>query len=279
MSKQAVSKRRILEQFQDGTFVRDPKRWEAFKNKLAKIDPQFEVSETDVTLSRSAKHSRCGSWILMATPYDVGRFKAHVKSCAYSTVAGGMKTLNSYGILVQPMKALTPSSRTSVPSTPTSPRVPLPCLGLTENIDKRIGQYIKRTSVNSAGGRCIQDIAVELFSKRFGDLSKEKKNIVRQKQVQTHSWSVDRMLKAVHAIGKNPCDGNARHARDGTLMPCIPCMSLLSLRAFCVAIKREIPKDENRAYVPHTYQPAEVGKLYGMGLNSLIDGVRSMHIY
>ena len=279
-SKQAASKRRALDQIQDGTFVRNPKRWEVFKSKLAQLDPHFEVSETDPTLSRSVKHSRCGSWVLMAVPYDVERFKKHIKSCSYSTEAGGMKTLNNYGIIVQPMKALTsPTPSLSVPSTsgPSVAHVPLPCLGLTEKDNPRIAQYIKRTSVNSAGGKDIHDIAMDLFSVAFKTLSKEKKDIVRQKQVQTHIWSVDRMRKSVHAIGKDPCNGNARQGKDGTLEPCNSCLALLSLRAFRNAISREPPKNENRAYVPHTFQPAEVGKLYGMGLNTLIDGVRLIH--
>jgi hypothetical protein len=134
-----------------------------------------------------------------------------------------------------------------------------------------------RTSVNSAGGKDIHDIAIELFSEMFKNLSQERKDIVCQKQVQTHSWSVDRMQKSVHAIGKKPCDGNARQAKDGSLRPCNQCQALLSLRAFRNAISREPPKNENRAYVPHTYQPAKVGKLYGMGFNDLIDGIRPIH--
>ena len=276
-SKQAVSKRKILEQIRDGTFVRNPKRWEVFKSKLAQLDPYFEVSETDPTLSRSAKHSRCGSWVLMAAPYNIERFKAHVKTCSYSTEAGGMKTLDSYGLTVRPIKAL--SSPQSIPSTPSSSagRVALPCLGLTEKDDPRIAQYVKRTSVNSAGGKDIHDIAMELFSVAFKNLSKEKKNLVRQKQMQTHIWSVDRMRRSVHAIGKDPCNGNARQAKDGSLEPCNACLALLSLRAFRNAISREPPKNEDRAYIPHTFQPAEVGKMYSMGFNSLIDGVRFTH--
>jgi hypothetical protein len=69
----------------------------------------------------------------------------------------------------------------------------------------------------------------------------------------------------------------ARQAKDGALMPCNQCLALLSLRTFRNAISRDPPKNENRVYVPHTFQPAEVGKLYGMGFNNLIDGVRPMN--
>lgn len=271
-SKQAVSKRRILEQIQNGTFVRNPKKWETFKDKLSWIDPQFEVSETDPTLARSAKHSRCGSWILMAAPYDVERFKTHAKSCTYSTGAGGMKTLDNFCVILWPKESLSSSPIPS--STSSSLHVALPCLGLTEKEDPRIAQYVKRTSVNSAGGLDIHDVAKELFQKDFNKLTQKQKELVRQKQVQTHTWSVDCMRRSVHAIGKKPCKGNARKTADGNLLPCNQCLALLSQRAFRNAISREPPKNENRVYVPHTFQPPEVGKLFGMGFNDLINGVR-----
>ncbi|KAF8470527.1 hypothetical protein DFH94DRAFT_637470 [Russula ochroleuca] len=171
------------------------------------------------------------------------------------------------------------SSPLSIPLTlgPSAACIALPCLGLTEKDDSRIAQYIKHTSVNSAGGKDIHDIAMDLFSVAFKNLTKKKKDIVCQKQVQMHIWSVDRMQKSVYAIGKDPCNGNARQAKDSTLEPCNPCLALLSLHTFCNAISWEPPKNENRAYVPHMFQPAEVGKLYGMGLNTLIDGVHLIH--
>jgi hypothetical protein len=280
VSKQAASKRKALEQIRDGTFVRNPKRWETFKDKLKELDPLFEVSESDPTLVRSAKHSRCGSWILMAAPYDIERFKTHIKKCSYSTAAGGMRTLDSFGILVRPLNAgLSESSMSASPTPPPPcdsfpPCILLPCPGLTKKDDERIAQYVQRSSVNCAGGKNIHAIALELFSDEYKKLSARKKDIVRQKQAQTHSWSVDRMRKSVRAIGERPCEGNAQKTRDGILHPCNQCKALLSLHAFSNAISREPPKDANRVYIPHTFQPAEVGKFYGMGLNNLIDGVR-----
>jgi hypothetical protein len=97
---------------------------------------------------------------------------------------------------------------------------------------------------------------------------------VRQKQAQTHSWSIDHLTKSIHAIGKNACKGSARVADDGTLEPCTACMSLLSMQAFRNAISREPGESKNRASVPHVYQPPEIGRLYSLGLQNLIEGVR-----
>jgi len=271
MSKQAIWKRRVLEQIDDGTWVPDTKKWAAYKAKLAELDPCFEVLD-DPRFVRHVKHSHCGSWIIMSLPYDVERFKSHVKSCSYSAASGGMRTLDSYGVRVRPMNAQTPLP--SIPSASSPPSCTnLPCLGITEKDDARIAQYMKRTPVNSAGGDDIQYIAKELFANDFKNLSQEKKDIVRQKQLQTHSWSNDHIRKSVHAIGKNPCDGKARLSKDGSLMPCNQCLALLTLKAFRNAISRKGCENDNRGFTPHIYQSPDVGRIYSLGLYELLDGV------
>ena len=272
-SKQAVSKRTALEKIENGTWVRDTKRWETYQSKLGKIDRHFKVLD-DPRFPCHVKHSRCGSWILMSAPYDVGRFKSHNKSCSYSTASGGMKTLDNYGVLVRPINAQSP-----LPSIPATSSLPsstnLPCLGLTEKDDARISQYIKRTPSYSAGGGSIHEFAKGLFSADFKNLSLEKKDIVRQKQQQTHTWSCDHIRKSVHAIGKNACDGKARLAKDGSLLPCNKCLALLSVRAFRNAISQKCCKDENRGFIPHVFQSPDIGRIYSLGLYELLDGVRT----
>jgi hypothetical protein len=281
-SKQAASKRRVLLQIQDGSFSLEKNRWEEYKCKLAELDPQFEVCDSDPRLVRSVKHSRCGSWILMRAPYHTDRFKAHVKSCSYSTAGGRMNTLAAYGVTVCPLSAFSPSVPPSAPSpsasipSTSSSSSSLPCLGLTEKDDRRIAQYFERTCVNSAGGVGIHGIAKELFSEEFKNLTPERKDMVRQKQMQTHTWALDHQRKAVHAIGQNACEGTAILGSDGTLIPCNHCLDLLGNRAFRNAIDREPPHDDYRMFVPHVFQPAEIGKMYRLGLYELLDGVRTM---
>lgn len=271
-SKAAVWKRRVLEQIADGSWVPETSKWAAYKSKLEQLDPNFEIPD-DPRLARRVKHSRCGSWITMSLPYNVERFKTHVNSCAYLTSSGGMKTLESYGVLVRPVNAQSPSP--SIHATASSPSYTnLPCLGITEKDDMRIAQYIKRTPVHSAGGDNIHDIANELFTDDFKNLTSEKKDIVRQKQLQMHSWSNDHIRKSVHAIGRNPCDGKACLAKDGSLMPCKPCLALLSLRVFRNAISRKCCENQNRGFTPHVYQSPDVGRIYSLGLYELLDGVR-----
>jgi hypothetical protein len=118
---------------------------------------------------------------------------------------------------------------------------------------------MKRTPVNRAGGDDIRDIAKELFSDEFKNLGQTQKDIVRQKQLQTHAWSNDHIRKSVHAIGKNPCDGKARLANDGGLMPCNQCIALLTLRAFRNAISRKCVENENRVFTPHIFKSPRFG--------------------
>jgi len=269
MSKQAVWKWKVLEQINNGTWVQDIQKWETYKSKLVALDSQFEVSD-EPRHARYVRHSCCGSWILMALPYDIGHFQAHVTSCSYSTASGGMRTLHSYGVMN--MNTQSPSlSVASISSPP--PHTDLPCLGITEKDDIRIAQYIKCTPVNSAGGGTIQDIAESLFSSDFKDLSQKDKEIVRQKQVQSHAWSNDPIRKSVHAIRKNACEGKAHLAEDGSLMPCNKCLALLTLRAFRNAISRKCRENGNQRYTPHIFQSPDIGRICSLGLYELLDGV------
>jgi hypothetical protein len=225
-SKQAVSKHKANEKVLDGTFVHNPKRWGAYKRKLAELDPHFEVSE-DPRLACQVKHSICGGWFVMAAPYEKECFKKHITSCSYSTGGGGMKSLESFGVTV--LSASTMSSSSSAPSSAPSPSNPstssLPCPGITEKDDASISQYFSRTSVASAGGDDLHSVARSLFSDEFKNLSLVEKELVRLKQKQTHTWSVDHLMKTIHAIGKVPCDGNADMASNGSVRACKACLS------------------------------------------------------
>lgn len=269
-SKQAVAKCKANERVLNGTFVHNPKRWDEYKRKLADIDPNFEVSE-DPRLVHQVKHSLCGGWFVMAAPYEKERFKKHVTSCSYSTHGGRMKSLENFGIV-----ALSASTHSS-PSAPSSASSPAPCLlpcpGLTDKDCESIGQYFSRTSVASAGGEDIHLVARSLFSDEFKNLSSEKKEFVQLKQKKTHTWSVDHLMKTIHAIGKAPCEGNADVTRDGSIKACKACQALLMSQAFKKAVSRRPALNKNHTFIPHIYQPAIVGKMYSLGFNDLLDGV------
>ena len=153
-----------------------------------------------------------------------------------------------------------------------------PCLGITEKHNWRIDQYIRCTLVVSTGGKHLHKLTKELFPDRFKDLSQDQKKIVGQKQAQTHSWSINHLMKSIYAIRKNACKGSAQVADDRTLEPCAACMSLLSTHAFQNAISCEPGESKNRMSVPYVYQPPEIGRLYSLGLHNLIEGMHPIHI-
>ena len=282
LSKQAVSKRKALNSIQNRMFIRDPKRWGKFKRKITDLDPSAEIPD-DPSHVLSVKHFSCGSWFRMSVPYNTERLKTHVKSCTSSATRGGMggmKTLHKYGVMVLDMKTPTGTHRCPPESSsPTPPVAPsLPCPGIAEKDDARIGKYIERVFLPSAGGKDVRMIARELFSGGFAKLSSERKDIVRQQQIKTHRWSIDYIRKCIHAIGARPCRGTAQLGlTTDERLPCDRCLGLLSLRMFRNSITREVPKDENRVYVPHIYQPAEFGRMYSSGFSDLINGVCPMY--
>jgi hypothetical protein len=269
-SKQAVAKHKANQSVLNGTFVHNPKRWDKFKKKLAELDPNFEVSE-DPNLARQVKHSVCGGWFTMSAPYKKEHFKKHVTSCSYSTGGSRMKSLEAFGIVA--LSASTPSSTSALSSAPSPSTSLLPCPGLTDKDCASISQYFSRTCVTSAGGEDLHSVARSLFADEFKNLSSEKKELVRLKQKKTHTWSIDHLMKTIHAIGKAPCEGNAVVARDGSVKACKSCQALLTLHVFKKAVSRKPAPNKNRSFIPHIYQPAEVGKMYSIGFNDLIDGV------
>jgi hypothetical protein len=272
-SKQAVAKHKANEHILNSTFVHNPKQWDEFKRKLALLDPNFEVSE-DPRLVRWVKHSLCGGWFVMAAPYEKECFKKHVESCSYSTGSGSMKTLHGFSIVVLPASAQS-SSSSALSTAPSLAPSLLPCPGLTEKDSASIGQYLLRTSsVASTGGEDLHSVARSLFSEQFKDLSSDKKELVHLKQKQTHTWSIDHLMKTIHAIGKSPCEWNAQIASDGSVGPCNTCKGLFTLHAFKNTISRKPVPNKNWAYIPHVYRPVVIGKMYSLGFNDLLDGVR-----
>jgi hypothetical protein len=143
----------------------------------------------------------------MAAPYEKERFKKHVTSCSYSTGGGRMKSLENFGIV-----ALSASTRSSSASSSRQHLLLLQVLVCFHAQALRIrtvhlsGQYFSRTCVASAGGEDLHLVARSLFSDEFKNLSSEKKELVRLKQKHTHTWSVDHLMKTIHAIGKAPCE-------------------------------------------------------------------------
>ena len=274
LGRSAANKQALNMAVKAGTFERDERKWAIFKSKIASIDPQFEVDDTNPKCARNVLHIKCGKLIRMAMVYDVSLYKRHVQSCTSRTARAGMHTLDKglqFVFLQQPGSSSVTSDVCDKPMTP------WPCPGLTEDDEPRIKTYLLRTTVSSAGGISIDVVAEQMFGTPYKNLSEDQKHSVCAGQVHTHRWSLDHQRRRVFAIGEERCLQKVqwRSESSGRPRPCNACSALLKNRTFQNAINRDIPDDKNRKFTPLLYQAAEIAKICAKhsGLGTIFDKV------
>lgn len=255
-----------------GTFKRDKSKWEKFKLKVFGIDPQSEVDDNDPRHARDVLHIKCGKVICIATVYDVSLYKRHVANCKSRTATAGMHTLDRGLNFV--FMSQSSSSTSADNSTPHNTRAMWPCPGLSGDIHPKIESYLLRTTVPSAGGTSIENVAQDMYNKPYKDLTEPEKQAVRGGQIHTHRWSLEHQQRRIFAIGIKPCLRKVPK-NAGNPHPCDACCALLKDCAFRTAIFRDIPEDENRKFTPHLYQAAEIAKISvkHSGLGAIFDKV------
>jgi hypothetical protein len=277
LSRAAVLRKVANEAIQNGTFELSEARWSNFKEKLGLLDKNFEVDESEVSKMRMVRHSRCGQWIKMSGPYEVGNFKDHLKTCNKKKPTGPSAqtpTLFAMGAI-----STVPSSGSA--TTAVSRRCKLkefPCPGLTEANDERIPQYLLRTFVPSAGGVSEVTLAKKMFGvDTVVNLSADQKAILGLQQRNTHTWRLDHNGARVFAIGTDGCEKVVLAQSISHITPCGPCQQLLKTRAFLTAINRKI-EDKNKVFTPVKFQGWAIGQMYGKmkGLTELIAEVCSL---
>lgn len=269
LNKQALNKA-----VKEGTFKHDERKWAAFKSKIMTIDPQSEVNDVNPRRARHVLHVKCGKSVVMSMPYDISLYKRHVQSCKSCTANAGMHTLDNGLNFILPLQV---SGLSLVNGSICDDSTALwPCPGLSEEDDPLIDNYLRRTTVSSAGGISIDAIAEQMYKTPYKELADDQKQSVRVGQVHTHRWSLDHQRRHVFAIGEARCLQkvlrNSRHPQ-----PCSACKALLRDRAFRTAINRDIPDDANRKFTPLLYQAAEIAKICAQhsGLGPIFDKVRS----
>ena len=275
LGKSAANKLELNKAVEAGTFKRDKRKWEKFKSKILEIDPHSEVDDVNPKRARDVLHVKCGKVLRMATVYDVSLFKRHIQLCKSHTAQAGMHTLDhglNFVFLQQDVSssfAGTTGSSARNKSTST-----WPCPGLSGESDPHIANYLLRTTVPSAGGTSIENIAHDMFSQPYKDLTDAEKHAVRIGQMHTHRWSLEHQQRRIFAIGVKPCLRKVPH-NAGSPQPCDACSALLKDRAFRTAIYRTVPNDENRKFTPHLYQAAEIAKISAKhsGLGAIFDKV------
>lgn len=276
VSRSATSKATLNKSVIEGTFVRNLAKWANYKDKLKVLDANYSVDDHDPKRTCYVRHSVCAENILMSAPYDISRFKEHIKHCTVKksiTAASNTRSLLSF---FQP-KAQSQLTAQAQASSVIAVKL-WPCPGLTQADDVRITQYLQRTVSASAGGASEHLISNEIYGKEYSSLSPSQKRVVDLRQVQTHRWKLDHLRSRITAIGSNPCAENVRASTTldiDSLSPCEPCRALLSLREFQTAIQKPLPANQNHVFVPHRHQNSAIGQIYAknIGLEDLLSEV------
>ncbi|KAI0076104.1 hypothetical protein K474DRAFT_1708401 [Panus rudis PR-1116 ss-1] len=161
-SRSAAASRKLNEMVKNGTFKIDADQLQEMKDKVAEHD---KCALVDSVYALHVRHSVCGQELKMKEPYNITRWKEHLKRCgtddpdsdaASQTGVHKKKSKKSRkatsGAGMQPVTTFFPSvsdpsgSSTIAPSRPpleTRTRIiQRPCTGLSSNNDERIGTLL-----------------------------------------------------------------------------------------------------------------------------------------
>ncbi|KAJ7759004.1 hypothetical protein DFH07DRAFT_689725, partial [Mycena maculata] len=118
-----------------------------------------------------------------------------------------------------------------------------------------------RTPASGGGAPSRAWIAKELFSDevQWCDLTDKDQRMVIRRQVSLQKWKVGRSVGAVFSTDCH-CDILTLEGNDPE--PCSACQKLLSLHAFQVAIRCQIPDDKKMKFVPKAYRDPDLGQIY-----------------
>jgi hypothetical protein len=268
--------------FHVGDFISSSERDLKFHNKILELDPNSTILNP-----KTVRHFKCAKELKMKEPYNAGNFRKHIKTCkgtpkSHKLPAGGMKTLDNFFAKPQVGSKTNSSSKPFIVSS--KPSIIFPCPGLREASYPKILNYLERTGAHGGGGPSVSSLAVELFGKKYRNLSRSRKQQV--KMAQHHEW----LWRNHHTEGtlySTKCTKEAASAvpvaRDNTssstsssdpqLLPCKNCNALFELKAFKNILHKPQPDDKNYKYTNIEYHNERMASLFGRctGLREIIE--------
>jgi hypothetical protein len=187
-SKSAIASRALREKYRKGELEVDETQLKRWKKKIIGEDSKAEFNGKNTF---AVRHSKCGDYINAKEPFDVTRFRQHIKQCTKESQkrrpASGVPSLLGMGwskIKPPDVKAAKiPVSTSDKPMEET-----YPCPGLTELNDAQIPVYLRRTGFVGGGARSLAAIAMEKFEKLFSLLGSKNKKEVVDIQLHEHQW-------------------------------------------------------------------------------------------
>ena len=263
-SKSAMWARKQRQDFKQGKLAVEPKKFQSWKEQILHDDRLAEFHPKD---PRQIRHSVCGHFISVKQLYDLTRWRSHQQTCKAKGKAAGTKSLLSW--FSGPGKRM--ANETSKQNK--EYRSTYPCPGLSDQDDKRIPKFLRRTAALGGGGRSIIAIAEERFGRPFGQLDDEEKEEVWAVQQHGHVWRNDHQRLRVYST---TCKKQVPHSHGGGANyagPCSACQTVLKLHAFKKALYKPLPQPKNMIYTNMRYRDRVKGELYGrhIGLKDIIE--------
>ena len=254
-----------------GDFVPSSERDLKFRNKILELD-----SNSTILDSKTVRHFKCGKELKMKEPYNTGNFRNHIETCkgtpkSHKLPAGGMKTLDNFF-----SKPRTVSKNSELSS---KPSITFPCPGLQEVSYPNILEYLERTGAHGGGSPSVSFLAVELFGKKYRNLSKSRKQQV--KIAQRHEWRWHNhhtegtvySTKCTKEANTSSSSSSSTSNSDPQLLPCKNCSALFKLKAFKNVLQKPRPDDKNYRYNNIEYKNEKLASLFGRctGLREIIE--------
>lgn len=275
VSSNKTTKRRhsAKDELHTGSFVIDPVRMRRFEDNICIPSPTGTPpidagAEFDIQSSFfGVRHSLCGETLSMRQPYNSENFKKHVKICkgASKTKDGKPNNLNGAGMSSKSLvNFFLPAPPKRVPPTLQQ----MACPGVTALNDERVEDYLLRTMSLGGGASRRVEVSKTMFQKTYKDLLAKQKAEV--KKLQETQWRWVNHYKTRH-ITSFQCIRLIKIEPGTSPKMCLPCQSLLKLKAFKNALAHPTPTAENVIHTPKEYRSDEVAKS-----NARITGVSEL---
>lgn len=241
----------------------DRTAWNNWQDKIRQIDDSAQFDENRM---RVIVCSSCKKDIKAKRRGDTERFLQHYSECIEREKAKPTSQMNrsAFRSYFTQDTASRIQSKLALRAEQIPPRIS-PCPGITPNDHSEIRPYLLRTSALGGGGRSITMIAKEHYSKTYGNLSSQEKDVVIDLQQQEWTWNND--FQRVRLFSTK-CLKQA----SGGGSACQHCENLLKDRRLLSVLRRPTPNEENLKFVNVRFRNAVMGEKYARikGLRGLI---------
>ncbi|KAJ7751395.1 hypothetical protein B0H16DRAFT_1318094 [Mycena metata] len=152
---------------------------------------------------------------------------------------------------------------------PDAPLVEKPWPGITHHDTPTVEKYLRRSGAKGGGSRSLFKMAMNKFSKPFRALGKTRRKEVEDTQFHELKWKNDHGNLRVFSAN---CEKIVQTRRPQPV-PCPPCSTVLSSKAFKKTLNKPPKASKNAIYTNKRYQNRVIGEIYArtIGLQAIIE--------